>query len=168
VLGPRLDQTERAALGDVPAATLIKACGYHSAAERLLVARRLLGDRDERGDDLRLRRGRRTVRLRSNRGDDGVVAERSVLDALVADPRRDHGTSGEERCLDRNTAADGSGPTPAEEPGERRGQRDRCERLQCATLGTLAAGEAGALVALAQVRAQSALLLARESPVELA
>src|SRR5262249_52176233 len=50
---------------------------------------------------------------------------------------------------------------------ERLRQRDRAERLQRSALGALAAGEAGTVVALPQVRAQGALLLAREPLVEL-
>ena len=96
------------------------------------------------------------------------MVERNLLDTLVADSRRDHSTPGEQRRLDRDTSAERGGPTPAEEPGERRGQRDRGQSLERATLGALAAGKGGALVALAQVCAQRAFLLARQPSVELA
>src|SRR5690348_4981922 len=99
----------------------------------------------------------RLLHRRGRRSRAGV--EGAVLDALVAHTGSDHRTRSEHRGLDRDASADRRAAT-AEEAGERRGQRDCAERLQRAALGPLAAREAGALLALAQVRAQGALLLA--------
>jgi hypothetical protein len=95
------------------------------------------------------------------------VVEGSLLDALVADAGGDHRAGGEDCHLDRHSSADRRGTAASEETGERRGQRDRAERLQRAALGPLGAGEAGALLALAQVGAQGAFLLPGQPPVEL-
>ena len=91
-----------------------------------------------------------------------------MLDAFVADAARQQRAGAERRGLDRDAAADRR-PSPAsEEADERLRERDRGERLERAALGPLAAGKAGALLALAQVGSQRAALLARQAPVELA
>src|SRR5207237_7098331 len=58
--------------------------------------------------------------------------------------------------------------TVTEEGRERGRERDQGQRLDRAALGTLPARKVGALLALAQVGAERALLLAREPSVELA
>src|ERR1041385_9103407 len=94
-----------------------------------------------------------------------------VLDALVADAAGEqrsgahgHGLEGETAAEPRCTAARAA----AEEGAERGRERNRGERFDRAALGPLAAGDPGAFLALAEVGAEGAALLALEPPVELA
>src|SRR5215471_9614114 len=91
-----------------------------------------------------------------------------LLHALVADAGRDQGAERQRCRLDRETTAERGAASAAEQAGERARQRDRAERLERAAVGALAAGEARAVVALAQVRAEGAFLLAGQAAVELA
>src|SRR3954471_9904948 len=136
-------------------------------AERLLLPGRLARRQKHSGAYDRLRRDGSRPRLHGDRLRGNAVVERSLLDAFVADAGRDHRSRREHRGLDRDARADRGSAAAAEEADERGGQRDRAERLQGAALGALAAGEAGAVLALAQVRAQRPLVLAREAAVEL-
>src|SRR2546421_553761 len=98
---------------------------------------------------------------------------RRVLDAFVA-AAAGHDRGGADRGhLDHDpgaeeTAAGRDGSAAAtEERAERGGNRHRRERADRRPLRTLAAGEARTVVALAQVGAQRALVLAREPAVQL-
>ncbi len=140
------------------------------APEGLLVVLRLLQRREPRRGH-RCALGRRAVRSvlchRRRRGH-RVGLLQLLLHALVPDAGRDQGAGRQRRRLEREAAADRRAATAAEQAGERARQRDRPERLERASVRALAAGEAGAVVALAQVCAQGALLLAGQPPVELA
>ena len=95
--------------------------------------------------------------------------------AFDADAGRDDCGGADRRRLDRDASAERRAPSGrgaaavlAEERIERRGERDQGQRLDRSALGPLPAGEAGAVLALAQVGAQCATLRAGEPVVELA